>query len=78
MAKKFGKFLLFTAAAGTVAAVAYHYLTKKEVVPAAEEDDDYDNFSDDLEEETLPATMCLWPEKPLKKPWRRRAQWPAL
>ena len=33
MAKKFGKFLLFTAAAGTVAAVAYHYLTKKEVVP---------------------------------------------
>ena len=32
--------------------MAYHYLTKKEVVPAAEEDDDYDNFSDDLEEET--------------------------
>ena len=53
MAKKFGKFLLFTAAAGTAAAVAYHFLAKKDNTPAAaEEDDDYDNFSDDLEDDT--------------------------
>ena len=31
MAKKFGKFLLFTAAIGTAAAAAYYYLQKKDI-----------------------------------------------
>ncbi len=30
MAKKFGKFLLFTAAVGTAAAAVYYYMQKKE------------------------------------------------
>lgn len=50
MAKKFGKFLLFTAAMGTAAAAAYYYLQKKDAVSAVPEDDDYDDFSEDLDE----------------------------
>ena len=30
MAKKFGKFLLFTAAVGTAAAAAYYYMQQKD------------------------------------------------
>ena len=53
MAKKFGKFLLFTAAVGTAAAAAYYYIQKKDSALSdfAEEDDDYDDFSDDLEDD---------------------------
>ena len=50
MAKKFGKFLLFTAAIGTAAAAAYYYLQKKDAVSTVPEDDDYDDFSEDLDE----------------------------
>lgn len=52
MAKKFGKILLFTAAIGTAAAAAYYYLRKKDAAGSAPEDDDYDDFSEDLDEET--------------------------
>lgn len=45
MANKFGKFLLFTAAVGTIAAAAYYYKQKKENEASFDEDDDdYDNF----------------------------------
>ncbi len=51
MAKKFGKFLLFTAALGTAAAAAYYYIQKKENEdPFAEDDEDYDDFSEDSQE----------------------------
>ncbi|MCM1535161.1 MAG: hypothetical protein NC126_04490 [Clostridium sp.] len=51
MANKFGKFLLFTAAVGTVAAAVYYYRQKKENEASFDEDDDdYDNFfSEDTE-----------------------------
>lgn len=52
MAKKFGKFLLFTAAIGSAAAAAYYYFRKKDAEDALFEDEDYDDFSDELEEET--------------------------
>lgn len=47
MAKKFGKFLLFTAAAGAAAAAVYCYMQKKDAENAvsADSDDDYDDFS---------------------------------
>lgn len=53
MAKKFGKFLLFTAAIGTAAAAAYYYMQKKDAANAVSDDsdDDYDDFSDDLDED---------------------------
>ncbi len=51
MAKKFGKFLLFTAAAGAAAAGVYYYLKKKSDKNVFEiEDEDYDDFSEDLDE----------------------------
>lgn len=53
MAKKFGKFLLFTAAVGTAAAAAYYFLKKKDAAsPQVDEDDDYDDFSEELEDDT--------------------------
>ena len=54
MAKKFGKFLLFTAAIGTAAAAAYYYMQKKDAAMAVSDDsdDDYDDFSDDFDEDT--------------------------
>lgn len=53
MAKKLGKFLLFTAAIGTAAAAAYYYMQKKDAASAVSDDsdDDYDDFSDDLDED---------------------------
>lgn len=53
MAKKFGKFLLFTAAVGTVAAAAYYYMQKKDQDNdlSGGEDSDYDDFSEDLDED---------------------------
>lgn len=54
MAKKFGKFLMVTAALGAVAAGAYYYLQNKEsfVDDDFEDDDDFDNFDEDLDEDT--------------------------
>lgn len=53
MAKKFGKFLLFTATVGAAAAAAAYYLQKKKLFPMAEHDgdDDYDDFSEDSDTE---------------------------
>lgn len=51
MAKKFGKFLLFTAAIGGAAAAAYYYFQKKDADNFASEDEDYDDFSEDLEDD---------------------------
>lgn len=54
MAKKFGKFLLFTAAVGAVAAGTYYYLQNK-TARVEEDDDDFDDFDEydeDLEDET--------------------------
>ena len=54
MAKKFGKFLLFSAAVGAVAGSAYYYFQHKDSVRKdipLDTDDDYDDFSEDLDEE---------------------------
>lgn len=51
MAKKFGKFLLFTAAVGSAAAAAYYYFKKKDTENDWDEDEDYDDFSEDLDED---------------------------
>ena len=52
MAKKFGKFVLFTAAAAAACAGVYYYFQNKEKLSADlnDEDDDYDDFSDDLDD----------------------------
>ena len=52
MAKKFGKFLLLTAAVGTAAAAAYYYMQKKDSEIDIPDDEDYDDFSENLEENT--------------------------
>lgn len=54
MAKKFGKFLLFTAAVGTAAAAAYYYMQQKDsqLKESSDADDDYDDFHEDLDEST--------------------------
>ena len=52
MAKKFGKFLLFTATASAVAAGVCYYLKKKsddDLAFASDDEEDYDNFSEDLD-----------------------------
>ncbi len=51
MAKKFGKFLLITAAVGSAAAAAYYFIHKKDVADIVDEDDDYDDFSEDLDDD---------------------------
>lgn len=54
MAKKFGKFLFFTAAVGAAAAATAYYLQKKDILNLADrfDDEDYDDFSEDLDEES--------------------------
>lgn len=52
MAKKFGKLLLLTAAVGSAAAAVYYYMQKKDSVTDISEDEDYDDFSDDLNEDS--------------------------
>ena len=54
MAKKFGKFLLTTAAIGAVAAGVYYYLQGKGsfVDDDFDDDDDFDNFDEDLDEDS--------------------------
>ena len=50
MAKKFGKFLFFTAALGTAAATAYYFIQKKENEDLFNQDEDYDDFSDEQDD----------------------------
>ncbi len=53
MAKKFGKFLLFTAAVGAAATAAYYFMQKKDIslTGLTDEDDDYDDFYEDLDDD---------------------------
>lgn len=53
MAKKFGKFVLFSAIAGAAAAGAYHYFQSKnkELCDDLDDCDDYDIFDDDLDDD---------------------------
>lgn len=57
MSRKFGKFLLFSAVAGAAAYGTYYYLKSKEGTPApakeADGDDDFDDFSEDLDDDTV-------------------------
>ena len=57
MSRKFGKFLLFSAVAGAAAYGTYYYLKSKEGIPApakeADGDDDFDDFSEDLDDDTV-------------------------
>lgn len=64
MAKKFGKFLLFTAAVGSAAAAVYYYMQKKDAAQNTSEDEDYDDFGDDPEEasESSRSYVPLTPE----------------
>ena len=64
MAKKFGKFLLFTAAAAAAGAGAYYYFKKKNDSAAVDAcaDDDYDDFSEDLEDEDNRTYVSLNPD----------------
>lgn len=64
MAKKFGKFLLFTAAIGSAAVAAYYFLQKKNAADPMAEDEDYDDFSEDLDpdSEENPNYVSLTPE----------------
>lgn len=52
MAKKFGKFLMMTAALGAVAGGAYYYLKNRDALMDEDfdDDEDFDNFDDDLED----------------------------
>ena len=56
MAKKFGKFLLFSAAAGAIAAGTYYFLQNKDKFlnkdTDDDSDDDYDDFSEDLDDDS--------------------------
>ncbi len=56
MSKKFGKLLLFSAVAGAAAYGAYHYMQNKDNAPSPEKgedtDDDFDDFSEDLDDDT--------------------------
>ena len=53
MAKKFGKFVMTTAALSALAAGAYYYLKKKDSLDDDyfDEEDEYDDFDEDLDEE---------------------------
>ncbi len=54
MAKKFGKFMLFSALAGAAAAGAYYYLQKKQSEQnfSYDDADDFDIFDEDLDDDT--------------------------
>lgn len=57
MAKKFGKFVLFSALAGAAAAGTYYYLQKKQNDPLKDMDmaDDFEDFDDEFDDETFDA-----------------------
>lgn len=52
MAKKFGRFLMITAALGAVAGGAYYYFKGRDALmdDDFDDDEDFDNFEDDLED----------------------------
>ncbi len=50
MAKKFGKTLLFTAAAVSAAAAFYFYLQRRDAAQKDYDEEDYDDFSEDTED----------------------------
>lgn len=53
MAKKFSKFLMFTALAGAAAVGAYYYLQNKNTSYEDDmDDDDFDDFSDEPDDDT--------------------------
>lgn len=65
MANKFGKFLLFTAAVGTIAAAVYYYTQKKENEASFDEDDDdYDNFFNNSAREPSDVSRTYVPLNP--------------
>lgn len=51
MAKKFGKFIMTTAALGALAAGAYYFLQRRDeqADSGIDEDDDFDDFDEDLD-----------------------------
>lgn len=52
MAKKFGKFIMTTAALGALAAGAYYFFMKKdEFLDDDFDDDDFDDFDEDLDDD---------------------------
>ena len=59
MAKKFGKFLLFTAAVAAAGAGVYYYLNKDKFSDDDYEDVDYDDFDEDLEESETRSYVAL-------------------
>lgn len=66
MAKKFGKFLLFTAAIGSAVAAVYYCVHKKKAEQDNIEEEDYDDFSDEKKEDsdTSRSYVPLNPETP--------------
>ena len=65
MAKKFGKFLLFTAVASAAAAGVYYFLKEKDAPIIPTDDEDFDAFGDDQEEtESNRTYVTITPEKP--------------
>lgn len=52
MAKKFGKFLLFTAAVSSAVAAVYYFVHKKNGAQDSAEEEDYDDFSNDAEKDS--------------------------
>lgn len=66
MAKKFGKFVLFSALAGAVTAGTYHYLQSRKNDPLDDTDDfdDFDSFDEDLDDEDFSSdAACAAPPK---------------
>ena len=59
MAKKFGKFLLFTAAVAAAGAGVYYYLNKDKFSDDDFEDDDYDDFDEDFEDDEIRSYVAL-------------------
>lgn len=72
MAKKFGKFLLFTAAVGAAGAAAYYYMQKKDAALLNDTDEDYDDFSEDVDDSAsrtyVPLSHENAPEKEAEAP----------
>lgn len=73
MSKKFGKFLLFTAAVGTAAAAIAYRLQKSEDA-LKEQDEDYDDFSDDTPHKTIDRTRSYVPLTPSSTEKKEAAQ----
>lgn len=64
MAKKFGKFLLFTAAIASAVAAVYYCVHKKKAEQDNIEEEDYDDFSDDKKEEDSDTSRSYVPLNP--------------